>query len=793
MIPNLIKTSFRFLFRNKLFTVVNVLGLAIGISCSFLIFLWIQDELSYDKHNEKFERICRLTSVTDNGNKNFKSVATPLPLLEHVMNTIPEIETGFSYRPFNDLILVEIQDRPDVFKKFYTESYSFADSGIFDMLSFDFIYGDPKGVFNEINSVLLTESISRKYFGDDNPVGKTISIFTQKVPLVVKGVIKDIPLNSHLKFDILLPFDLLKSLAPNLDMSWGHFYFNNYVLLKSPGNDNIVNTKLWSDATLNNIGNGRFRFSVQKMKDIHLNSEFDIDINNSSSSVNKDVSSFTIVALFILLIAIINFVNLSTAQSFKRTKEIGVRKVLGASRNGLIKQFLTESIILSLFALIFSFFIIKTALPSFNNFVGKNLVFYSDHYLSTLIYLPIIAIAVGLLSGLYPAFIISRYNTLIALKGILISGKRKAGFRKALSIFQFVLAIITIICALGVHRQLQFLSQKKLGYTKEQLLFLQLNGRMASAPQAFKNELLNTPFISEVSYSSDIPTNTIHLWGGTNWEGKATNEDLQMFYYTADYDFIKTMGIEIIDGRDFNLITDSVNYIINESAAKAMGMKNAVGKWIERGGPRGQIIGVIKNFHFKSLKENIGPLVLRIGNYYNYVLIKINNGSHKEALDLIQNRWKNYEPDYPAEIHFMETEIDKLYSAEQRLGILFAVFSILAIFISCMGLFGLVTFLGKVKQKEIVIRKIFGSKVINIVLLLLKEYFLLIVIATIIGGTIADKILVNWLRNFAYQMNLGIEIFLYSFMILCMIVFSTIMYHIYKLAIINPADSLKYE
>ncbi len=642
-----------------------------------------------------------------------------------------------------------------------------------------------------MNFIILTKSISDKFFADENPIGKTLNLNNNMWTGMVTGVIEDPPTNTHLKFDILIPIGIISQLGT--DMGWGHFYFNNYVRLQAGTDPGSLTEKI--NETLEKVRtNSQIEtiFSLQALRDIHLKSEFDIDYNDSSTEISQEVYVFSVIAIFILLIACLNFMMLSTARATSRGLETGVRKVSGATKKKLIIQFLGESLFFAFVSFLIALIFMSLLLPVFNAFTEKDLSLNLADKLGTWGIFLMITLLAGILAGLYPAFLLSSFNPLNIFKSRSGSSSGGSGIRKILVVLQFSISIGLIIGTLVVHDQLTFIRNLNLGYEKDHLVYLPTRGDFNDL-DVFAKELRNYAGISNLTFTSDIPTNTIHLWGGNSWEGKEDDEQILAHFYTVDFDFVPTMKINMAEGKNFTMSTDSSNYILNEAAVKVFGITDPVGKWYQLGSRRGEIIGVIKDFNYKSVHTKVEPMVLRVSQYYNYIIIRISGNNTSEAMSHIERQWKQYIPDYPFEVHFLDQELERNYRREQNMGVLFNYFALLAIFISCLGLFGLSAFMGQQRIREIGIRKVMGASIRNILTLLTTNFSLLVLLANIIAWPVAWWALKNWLENFSYHTDISYWIFPVAGLLALAVALTTTAWQAYSAAVTNPAETLKYE
>ncbi len=794
MIKNYFLVALRNFRRFKFFSFINITGFAIGMACSFLIFIWVKDELGYDRFHENYEDLYRLVDQVENADALFKAVVTPYPMAAYLNDEIPEIVNFTRIRPFSNSVLVEYEsvENEGYVKQFYEGRIVAADSTFFNLFTYEFLTGDPDKAIVGMNSIVITESTSLKYFGDEDPMGKTLSLFNKSWIGTITAVLKDPPSNSHIQFDFIIPF--ANFFGPDLRTEWYNYYYNAYIQL-APGIDPVIVNQKIEDSLKKRSPDSEVRIQVylQALRDVHLKSDFDIDYNNSTSEINKDVYIFSIIAVFILFIACLNFVNLTTARSGTRTREIGMRKISGASRLRLIQQFFGESVFTALIAFVLAFVIVLLLLSTFNQLTGKSLEF--DHILNinTILIFLGIALVAGFLSGIYPAVLLSSFQTLSVLKNEVQSGLKKSAFRKALVLIQFSISIILISSVFIVQRQLEFVRKTGLGYEKKNLIYLPARGRYMNYYNSFKTKLLQDNNIQGVTISSDIPLNTIHLWGGLDWEGKNPDDNTLMNFYTTDFDLIPTLGIQLASGRNFSYHSDSINYVINETAARIMEKKDPLNQWFSQSGNRGVIIGVVKDFNFKSLRTKVEPLVIRVGDYYRYIIIRINGVEIQRTIDRIKSLWEESNPDYPFEYHFLDEDYEQLYLPEMRLRTLFTYFTLLAVFISCLGLLGLASFMAQQRTREIGIRKVLGSTVPGIIKMLSMEFTRWVIYANVIAIPVAWILMNKWLENFAYRTNTPWWIFVIAGALSLIIALITISVQSYQAALTNPADAIRQE
>lgn len=785
MIKNYLKIAIRNIKKHRWYSIINIAGLTIGMTCCILILLWVQDELSYDRFHENAGDIYRVIQDINFADHSTTWAITQGPLGPSLKKDFPDIinATRITGRRFR----LTYNDRS------FDEVLGMADSSIFEMFTFPLIKGNPATALADPNSIVLTEEMAEKYFGEENPIGKTIQA-DNEYDFLVSGVLKKIPDNSHLQFDFIIPFIFGRELNYTVDR-WSNSQFRTYVQIQKgiPPQEVIqkISGYLYEKPTIEKDA----RLNLQPLTRIHLHSHYEFDSAHGDITY---VALFSLVAFFILFIACSNFMNLATARSGNRAKEVGMRKVAGAHRSSIIKQFFGESILLAFIALFFSLIIVKLLLPAFNNLAAKELSLNISGNLLDILILFGIALLTGIISGSYPAIFLSSFQPVKVLKGSLRSGQQGSVFRKILVVTQFSLTILLIICTGIVYNQLNYLRNKKLGYDKEHMIYMGMRGDMRTNFDTLKNELLINSNISGVTASSNVPTYgytfSNSLW---RWEGQNPDEEILMRAVFIDYDYFKTFGMEIAEGRSYSkeFSTDTTEAIIvNEAAVKAMRMKSPLGKRLSINEQNFQIIGVVKNYNFRSLRQGIDPLILLFNPQASRVLFaKLKSDNISQTIGNIEKIRKKFAPGYPFNYHFLDEALDDLYRSEERVGMIFRYFSVLAIFISCLGLFGLASFMAEQRTKEIGIRKVLGATVSNIVLLLTKEFTKWILVANIIVWPIAYYATNKWLQGFAYRTTIGLWIFILAAAMVLFIALLTVSYQSFKAATSNPIDSLKYE
>ena len=803
MIKNYFKIALRNIIRHKGFSAINIIGLAIGIACSILILLWIQDELSFDNFHKDADRIFIAGRDFKVGDQEGRVVRCHPPFAPTMMAEIPEIESAVRFQPaVNKLVTYKEKDI-----SFLENGIFYADSTIFNVFTIPIISGDPTDLLTRKNTIVITQESAKKYFKDADPIGKTLS-FDGDWDFEVVGVVEAWPDNSHWHFDMLAS---LISTRGATDESWWSNYLFTYFKIREGSdietvlpkiNEMVRSKKEASFAQVvgmerdewEALGN-RAGYYATPLKDIYLRSR-------SNDSVGKlgdirYVYLFAVIGFFILFIACINFMNLTTARSNVRAKEIGLRKVFGSSKNSLIRQFLLESMIITSCAMLIAIGLIEILLPYFNNFTEKslNLNFAGIAPIPILLLMVVI---VGLMSGGYSAVSLASFRILTVLKGSLFSGKSKTIFRNILVLFQFSVSIIVILCTIIAYNQVNYLKSKKLGFNKEQLLIIDRANTLGDNLSTFKDELLVNPSIQYASATYHIP-GTVASGQSFRSENSPVEELLDLTLLCGDYDYLGAMGIKLLSGRYFSadMQTDENSVVINSTTAKLMGYCDPVGRkiLIPNSDSDLTIIGVVEDFHISSLHQEIDPVILLApGSAWDrYLAVRIQPQDIESTLSFIKTKWNEFSGDQPFEYFFMDSFFDNLHRTEQRTGIFFTIFAALTIFIACLGLFGLAAFTAEQKTKEIGVRKVLGASVTSIVSILLKQFTKWVVLANIVAWPIGYLIMNSWLENFAYKVDLKIEYFVLSGLITLLIAITTVSYLAINAANMNPIKALKYE
>jgi putative ABC transport system permease protein len=793
MFKNYLKIFLRNIKRHKGYSFINISGLAVGMACCILIFLWVKDELSFDRFHENANVIYRVTQhAYDSSGDYFPAAVTPWPLAEALKKDFPGIVESARLRIITNR-LISYKD-----KKFYENDFVAVDPSFLKMFSFPLVKGETTTALTEPNTILITEETAARYFGTENPIEKILT-YNNNTDFKVTGVLKNVLHNSHIQFDFLVPFESTMRAHGWSDSWWDHNY-TTYVQLSGNASFQQISHKV-EDYMKKISDQTRTKMILQPLTDIHLRSDYAIDLYGRTENKDIYVYAFSMIAVFILLIACINFMNLSTARSEKRSKEVGLRKVIGANRYNIVTQFYGESLFMTMISFVAAVFLVYLILPAFNNVSGKLLTLDSMKEPVFLLGLFGIMLITGLVSGSYPALVQSSYKPVDSIKGIGLNVSSKFGkslFRRSLVVVQFSLSIMLIVGTLFVYRQTHYMLNKELGYEKESMIYFRKRANVRNQYDAFKSELLREPNIVGVTTCSDVPTHTIHATGAFSWEGKEPETNFLIYQFSVDFDYVKTFNMNIIAGRDFSrefpVDETTQSFIVNKTAVKAMGLENPVGSKFRLYRNEGQIVGVVEDFHFKSLQTVIEPLVLRIDpSRDRYVFAKFRSEQTNEAIASVSRVYNSFNPDFPLEYTFLDKAVERLYHSEQKTKKIFNSFTLIAIFISCLGLYGLAVHMAQQKTKEIGIRKVLGARIINIVTNLSKEFILLVFMANVIAWPLAYYFMHKWLKNFSYRIDLSIWIFILSGLVAFCIALLTVSYQSIKAATANPVDSLRYE
>jgi len=806
MFKNYVKVALRNLTRFKAYSVINITGLAVGMACCILILLYVFDELSYDRFHKNSDRIYRVAITGNLGGNDFTAAVSAPPLRNTLMNDYPEVVSATRVKNFGFPVL-RYGD-----KVFSEERFFWVDSTFFDVFTVEFVKGNPKTALNLPESVVLTERMARKYFGNEDPIGKLINSDNRR-DYKITGVVKEFPRNSHFHFDFLAS---LSSYAFVDQQGWLNNDQYTYFLLQDDYPverfeeklHKIVETYAWPvvERFLNvpaeelKKSGARYEYFLQPLTDIHLYSNLDAEVEPNGDITY--VYIFSLIAAGILLIACINFTNLSTARSANRVKEVGVRKTLGSSRQQLIKQFLTESILMSFIAVVISLIIIEIALPFFGDLVDKQLSFglFTNIYSVPLII--VFILLVGTLAGGYPAFYLSSFNPVKVLKKETGHSGKNPWLRNSLVVVQFAVSITLFIGTVIVYNQLDYISNKKLGFNKEQIVVVKKTDDIGRHMESFRNDLKSVPGVINASNSINIFGESI---GNTPYKLYGTNDNHLMNIMLADHNFASVYGIEMAKGRFYSeeYRSDTLSIVMNETAAREFGiLDDPIGKQIVHAHEEGEdppvynLVGVMKDFHYQSLHRRIEPVIIRLFNANGFgrnVSVKVSPDNIDGKLEEIKNIWHKYAGNQAFEYVFFDEEFAKLYAAEKRTSTIVTIFSVLAILIACLGLLGLAAFTTEQRTKEVGIRKILGASVPGIVILLLKDFAKCVLISNLIAWPIAYFALKRWLEDFAYRIDIEIWVFVIASLAAILIAIFTVSYQSIKAAVANPVKSLRYE
>jgi putative ABC transport system permease protein len=808
MIKNYFKSAMRNLLRFKFISFINLFGLTVGLTCCLLIVVYILNELSYDKYNNNADHIYRVERTflnAETGALSLELGAVAPPIAPLLQNDFKDIKKITSILPAGTTTL-RYED-----KIFNENKVFFADENLFEVFDITVTRGNAANALNEPYSIMMTEITAKKYFGNADPVNKIVRLDNQFIGKVT-GLYKALPNNSHWHPDVMISFNTLKDTAvygeENLRTNWGNNAFYTYLLLPDHYDPKKLEAQFpaFLNRHLNENGDPKFKASdwtfltLRKLTDIHLYSHKDSEIDENGDI--KRVYIFSAIALFILLIACINYMNLSTARSSLRAKEIGVRKVIGAGKAELILQFLSESVLLCTIAAIFSLLLVFLFLPWLNQLSGQSLSFSALLQWKIVIVLLLLPFIVGISAGIYPAIFLSSFKPVKVLKGVFKAGNKTLSFRKALVIVQFSVSIILIISTAIVFQQLRYIQTRSLGFNKDRIVTINNNGGLNTTYEAFKTALLANANVQAVGRSSRIPSGRLLDANGSqiNKGDSLAPTKADIKFVRADEDFIPAYQIKVLAGRNFSkdYSTDTSSFLINEAAVKVLGLKSnqdAVGKQFMYGGRNGKLIGVFQDFNFESLHQRVLPIVLLTSttpNGYGRISIKV-SGNMQTTLAHIEATWKRFLPETPFDYTFLDERFADLYKSEQQQQSIFTIFSCIAIFIACLGLFGLSAFTITQRVKEIGIRKVLGASTGSIVKLISQEFLLLVIIASLIAFPVAWYAMHNWLQDFAYRINITWWVFIFSGIIALFIAFATISVQAIKAALSNPVKSLRSE
>jgi len=810
MFKNYLKVALRNLWKNKVFSAINIIGLSAGLAVCLLIVLYVKDESAYDKFYAQSENIYRLDADIFFNGTQFTSAVAPAPLAPTLKKDDPQVVQYTRLRNFSDIMVKK--DNQNI----QNHHAVFADSTFFQVFPLPMISGNPLTALNEPNSIVIDETTAEKYFNSTNVLGKTLYV-DNTTTCKITGVIKDIPPQSHFHFSFIRP---MHDTYHDDQGDWLSNNYTSYVLVRPGVTKAALQEKV--NATINNYldkqleqvlhtnagdlkkGGNHFIYPVMALTDIHLhsNKSYEFDVNGNIAYVYI----FSVIAIFILLIACVNFMNLSTARSANRAKEVGIRKVAGSMRSNLITQFLTESVLMSFLSLLFALGIAALLLPLFNQLAGKQMSVITLFSTRLLPMMFILIIVVGCIAGSYPAFYLSSFQPSQVLKGSIAKGFRNSWLRSGLVIFQFFISITLIIGTIVIYNQLRYIRSREIGYNRDQVLVINNTYALDKQIKTFRQEMTKISGVQNAAVSGTLPTDISYNQNG--WFRDPLLDAKQVTIMTdfyADHHYIPTMGMRMVAGRNFSpdFPTDSTAVIINETAAKLLGFKNPLTQKLYR--PNGyasnggftskefRIIGVMKDFNFSSMHDKVGPLVLELGEDYGRIAMRINTQNIPALISQVQNKWSSMAPGQPFSYTFLDADFNKIYNADQRTGKLFITFAVFAIFIACLGLFGLVTYAAEQRIKEIGIRKVLGASVQEIVAMISKDFVNLVLIAFLIAFPVAWWMMNKWLQGFAYRIDIGWWVFALAGLLTIAIALVTVSFQAIKAAIANPVKSLRTE
>jgi len=802
MFEHYLKTTFRNFWRYRGYTLINLSGLAIGIATCIIIFTYISYELNHEKFNKDYDDVYRLAVKGRIGEDFFDVAASMPPLAVALKQDFPEVRSYSRIEKYEENTFLAMDD-----KKFYVDGLYFVDTSFLDVFTFELLSGDPATALAEPYSLVLTDKIARKYFGEEDPMGKMLRLNDQ-ASMKVTGVLKDIPANTHLKFTMLGSLSTLmkEQGQERYNENWGSLFLHSYIRLNH-GTDATAFGEKIRMVIRNAFGEEADEYNIelipylQPLASIHLHSNLMAELEP-----NSDISYiyiFSAVAVFILVIACINFMNLSTARSSKRSREVGMRQVSGATRGQLVWQFLSESLLLSLLCMILAFVMVEALIPVFSNLTGLELEPYFHRPLTILVVF-VLTIFVGFFAGIYPAFVMSSFQPIRAIKGDLYRGMKKSVLRNLLVVLQFSISIALLVSTWLIYKQMNFINDKKMGFDLENLVIIPLKAdRLKEQGKMLKGEFEQLPVVKMISLTSSTPGSGID-GNGYNPEGIESKSPWIIYTLRADYDFIDVFGMKIRDGRKLSKEygTDTLAAVINEALVKKLGWEEPVGKKIYNFGNDDSVrtcftvVGVVEDFHFQSLHDAIEPsLIILNRDNADFLAIRLNPGNTEKSIEQLRQKWEEVEHAFPFDYYFMKEEYQDLYKSEQKMADLLITFTILAMLIACLGLFGLALFSIEQRTKEIGIRKILGATVSSLLYRLSLEFTKWILLSAVIAWPVAYYLVDNWLQSFAYRIEVldYAWIFLVSALIALAIALFTIVYHAYHAATRDPVDAVKWE
>jgi len=786
MFGNYLKVTLRNIARHKGYSLINITGLAVGMACSILIFMWVQDEIGYDRYHEHTDDLYLVATMQQYGSRVYPASGTVPALGPALESEYPEILNAARMNNGQGQMLVTYGDRR------FTERIQAGDIALLEIFSFPMVMGDLSTAFNDPHSIIMTEPMAEKYFGKDNPIGRTVTL-DNTYDMTVTGVIKEIPRNSTWRFSFLVPLDIMREMyRPNYIDTWYNLSFRTFVLLDPNASPEEVSEKIRMRIKQSNPNSNTeaylFPYGDYRLYGLRGNGRIAV------------ISTFSIIALFVLLIACINFMNLSTARSGRRAKEIGMRKVVGAGKQDIINLFYGESIMMSVIALAFAVLLVQLFLPAFNNLSGKQLSLGGGETGTLVAGILGITLLTGIVSGSYPALFLSSFKPVAVIRGILQSGAGGSKFRKSLVVLQFTMSIGLIISTIVVFNQVSFMRTKDMGIDREQMVQIRVKGGLKQQLESVKQEMLRSTAVGSVTVTQ-APITAVY-WNGQDWEWDGRDPDTNPLVSDlhTDYSFTETFSVEVTAGRFYSKELDSgksadiSKIVINEAFARIMEKENPTGERIFRSNRNYIVIGVVKDFSYTPLYQRVGPLMIYLNDEMaNYMYVKIQSGDVSAALSHIETVYSKFNPDFPFEFTFLDDEYSSMYREEQIAGTVFRYFAALAVILSCLGLFGLASFTTEQRTKEIGVRKTFGASVPRIVVLLSKDFTKWVIAANILAWPISWFLMSMWLNNYAFRINLSWWIFVVSGAAALVVALLTVSYQAVRAARANPVNALKYE
>ncbi len=786
MLKNNLKIAWRSFIKNRQFTLLNLVGLSTGLACALLIYLWVHDELQVDRFHQKDSQLYQVMANLKNSNE-VKTIPETNVLLARTLKTeMPEVEYASAALKSSFFGNISLSAKENNIKA----AGQFVEPDFLRMFTYPLLHGDLNHVLTDKNSIVISETLAEKLFHTtENLIGKTI-LWQHDKQYIISGILNNVPANSSVQFDFLIPFDNFLDSNP-WEKDWGNGDPSTYVVLKKGTNVDRFNQKL-AGFMQTKLKESNWTLFARQYAKGYLYGKYENGVQAGGRI--EYVQLFSLIALFILVIACINFMNLSTAKASQRLKEVGIKKAVGASRNSLIVQHLNESLLMTFLSLLVAIVFVILLLPQFNSITGKQLALHFNANLIAL--LLAVTLLTGLLSGSYPALYLSGFNPAVVLKGKLKSSVGELWVRKGLVVFQFTLSVILIIAMLVVYQQIQYIQTKNTGYNKDNILSFDMTGTSPENTNTFLAEAKNIPGV--VNISSMDHNSLIGSFGSSmpNWEGKDPKTVIVFGNVGINYNMVETLGLQIESGRSFSrkISTNGLEVILNEAAVEAMGIKNPIGKWVDVfGDGRRKIVGIVKDFHFQSMHENVKPFALRLSQNTAAIMAKIKAGTEKQTTDQLQQLYQKYHPGYSFDYRFLDDDYQAQYVAEKRVATLSKYFGALAILISCLGLFGLAAFTAERRFKEIGVRKVLGASASSVVLLLSKDFLKLVLIAVVIAFPLSWLAMNQWLKGFAYRTSIGINVFLIAGVSIMFITLITVSFQAVKAALANPVKSLKVE